>query len=111
MRYLKYMIFAVMFVFAHTAMAGTSVLETATIKSVDVENNTITVELDKSGMTQTYSFPETVTFIDNGVTLIDKSTFKPGQSVNLKFESTKPRFADPLVRYKPEYTLKGMTVK
>jgi len=111
MRYLKFIIVAMMFVFANSAMAGTAVLETATIKSVDVENNTITVELDKSGMTKTYSFPEMVTFIDNGVSLVDKSAFKPGQSVKLKFESEKPRLANPMVRAKPEYTLKGMTVK
>ena len=111
MRYLKFLMIATMFAFAHTTTAGTTLVETATIKSVDVESNTITVELDKSGMTKTYSFPETVTFIDNGVTLVDKSAFKPGQSVKLMFVTEKPKVAYSGERTKTEYTLKGMTVK
>jgi hypothetical protein len=111
MRYLKVVIIVVMFAFAGTAMAGTALYETGTLKSVDVESNTFTVELDKSGVTRTYNFPDAINFIDNGVTLVDKSAFKPGQPVQLKFESDKPKFTVPGQRTKKEYTLKGMTVK
>lgn len=112
MRFMKVLIVIVMFVLAHTAMAGTSLYQTGTIKSVDVENNTFTVELDNSGTTGTYSFPETINFIDEGVALVDKSAFKPGQPVKLKFESKKPKSTVPGIRVKKkEYTLKGMIVE
>lgn len=110
MRYMKVVIIAVMFVFAHTAMAGTTHFETATIKSVDVESNTFTVEFDNSGITKTYSFPDMINFINDGVALVDKSAFKPGQPVKLKFETKKPKLVTPGTRTNREYTLEGMTV-
>ena len=110
MRHMKVVIIAVMFLVANTAMAGKTLYENATIKSVDVENNTFTVELDSTGATKTYSFPETINFIDDGVTLVDKSAFKPGQSVKLKLESETPKFNNPGTRTSKEYSLKGMIV-
>jgi Cu/Ag efflux protein CusF len=110
MSYLRTVVIAAMLLFVHTAMAERTVYETGTIKSVDLENNTFTVELGNSGATKTYSFPEMIMFIDNGTDLVDKSAFKPGQSVNLKFEAEKPRFANPGIKANNEYSLKGMTV-
>ena len=112
MSYMRILIIVFMFVFGNAAMARSSLYETGTIKSVDVENNTFTVELDKSGTTETYSFPDTINFIDEGVALVDKSAFKPGQPVKLNFESTKPKsFAPGIKVKKSEYTLKGMIVR
>ena len=111
MHYLKVVIIIVMFVSAHTAMAGRVLFEDGTIKSVDVENNTFTVELDNSGITKTYSFPDAINFVDDGVALVDKSAFKLGQSVRLKLEVEKSRFANPLSGTNKEYTLKGLTVE
>lgn len=111
MRYLKVIIFAVMFVAAGSAMAGKALYETATIKSVDTKNNTFTVELNNSGLTRTYSFPDAINFINNGVALVDKSAFKPGQAVKLHFESEKPGFTNIGMRTERKYTLKGMIVE
>ena len=107
---MKVVMIAALFVVTNAAMAGKSVYENATIKSVDVENNTFTVELDSTGTTKTYSFPETINFVDDGVTLVDKSAFKPGQSVKLKLESEKSKFSTPGNRTEREYSLKGMIV-
>lgn len=109
MRYMKVVIITVLLVVANTAMAGTTLFENATIKSIDVESNTLTVELD-SGITKTFSFPDTINFVDEGVALVDKSAFKPGQSVKLKFETVTPKFSNAGVRSKRKYSLKGMIV-
>jgi hypothetical protein len=110
MRIFKGVMTAIVFALAHTAVAGT-LYETATIKSVDAENNTITVEFEKSGLTKTFNFPEKIGFVDEGIALVDKSAFKPGQSVSLELESEKPKAADYGITTRKEYSLKGMTVR
>ena len=110
MHFLKAMTFSVMFLFAYSAMAGSSLYASGTIKSVDVKNNTFTVELENSGDTKTYSFPDSINFTDDGVALVDKSAFKEGQPVKLMFETKKPMFSNPVTRTQKEYILKSMTV-
>ena len=111
MNYLRIVIIAMMFVLAQTAMAETSHFETATIKSVDVKNNTITVEFDNSGITRTFNFPDKINFIDNGVALVDKSAFKSGQPIKLEFETKRTNIGIPGRRPETKYVLKGMIVK
>ena len=110
MRIFKVVTLAAMCVSVNFAMAA-GLYEAGTIKSVDVKNNTFTVELEKSGLTKTYNFPSRINFIDNGVTLVDKSAFKPGQTVNLELAAEKSRSVNQGSGTKKEYTLRGMTVK
>jgi len=107
---MKVLMIAVLFAVTSTAMAGTSVFVAGTIKSVDVDNNTFTVQLDDSGITKTYSFPDLISFAQKRLTLIDKSAFKPGQSVKLNLEAESSRFSNSVAGAKKEYTLKSMTV-
>lgn len=111
MHYIKAVIFTAMFLFVYSAMAGSSLYASGTIKSVDVQNNTFTVELENSGDTKTYSFPDSINFTDDGVALVDKSAFKAGQPVKLMFETKKPMFNNSITRAPKEYILKGMVVE
>lgn len=104
MRYLKTLLFTMVFAAAHTVMAAGVSYETGIIKSVDVSSNTFTVEFGDSGLTKTYSFPDLVNFIDNGELLHDKTLIEPGQVVKLKF-------IDTAMMPKPESTLKGIVVQ
>ena len=79
--------FILALVCAHTAAAEVS-YRTGIITTVDVDSNTFTVLYTDSGKTKSYSFPDKVNFINNGVTRHDKTLIEPGQFVELKFVKT-----------------------
>lgn len=104
MRIFKSVIFILVFTFTHTTTAAEVFYKTGIIKAVDMNSNTFTVEFDDSGLTKTYNFPDKVNFIDNGVTLADKTLIERGQPARLKFVNTG-------MAAKTESTVHGMVVR
>lgn len=77
---------ALPFTLASTTISAEEMELEGTIESVDAVNRTITVDLEESDKTVTYSVPEDTDITVYGDIGADMATLHSGQSVTLRFD-------------------------